>query len=425
MGSLSLSLKLEPYLATLTKFQRKIADVFLRFKGKKWIRLKNEYVAKEVGCSELTVIRATNKFHADGFLAKKQQNRYAPNDFKFTPVAIKGKYAFSHWMNTLSDENKELLMMHGAYRDYKGELRLLNQNDRHSYNCILSEYIYTNPIPIHNARASKLKTQSDYHLDDNTQPAVNNGSEYIEKEKESSRGSSSKQKSPKEKAREERFKKGIVMLSREIKQWILNNRSEDRVKDILNNSKARPQIITPEIERLTAILDLNAREQFRLVAFPDEALKHAIGIIKPIINREKYHKEPIKDCVGFLMGVLSNYCSKNEIAPDWRWYFQLCEITGTEAIKQKEEARPLAIKKPPKRIKNLGWSPLDTFRMPKEDSYETKIEKLNHTISHCNTVLSDPEKHLQPFVREESITYFTNKLEVSQEELILLTTAVN
>jgi hypothetical protein len=43
----------------------------------------NAYIAKIVGCSIITVIRATNKFHRDGRITKYQENRYSFNNYSF------------------------------------------------------------------------------------------------------------------------------------------------------------------------------------------------------------------------------------------------------------------------------------------------------------------------------------------------------
>ena len=72
------------YIETLTPTEQQIIYVFLQYIHEPWVKLTNAYIAREVGCERTTVIRATNKFHRDGFINKHQKEKFSPNYFTFS-----------------------------------------------------------------------------------------------------------------------------------------------------------------------------------------------------------------------------------------------------------------------------------------------------------------------------------------------------
>ena len=74
-------LHIDYYPASCTPTQQKIFNYIRQYQYRPWIKLSNEHVANAVGCSVITVIRATNKFHKDGFILKHQENRYTSNNY--------------------------------------------------------------------------------------------------------------------------------------------------------------------------------------------------------------------------------------------------------------------------------------------------------------------------------------------------------
>ena len=73
--------QIDHYLSLCTPTQRSIGTYISRYKDCPFIKLSNEHIAKVVGCSVITVIRTTNKFHKDGFITKHQDNRYTSNNY--------------------------------------------------------------------------------------------------------------------------------------------------------------------------------------------------------------------------------------------------------------------------------------------------------------------------------------------------------
>ena len=67
--------------AHYTPTEQKIVNEIERYHKAPWIKLSNEYIAYRVGCSVRTVIRATNKFHKNGFITKYQEHRYTSNSY--------------------------------------------------------------------------------------------------------------------------------------------------------------------------------------------------------------------------------------------------------------------------------------------------------------------------------------------------------
>lgn len=304
------------YLSSLTETQREITEFFLNYRYANNIRLTNAYVAKQIGCCTKSVTRTTNKLQQDGFLVKKQDNKYSPNNFKLSDTTKKGPQAYLYWLNSLTEDNKSILMTHGVYLNHKKELTCLYEYVPQNNNIYKNKYIYNKPITISRAREDGID---------------GDGYGFLSK---------------KQKERRENYVKGVAMLKQEQKKWILEHRSDPRVKDLLNNPKIRPLLITPTITTLTKLLTLDDREQLKLIAFEENALKYALMYIQPICEGKKALKSEVKDRMGWLVSIANAFCKKNNISPDWAWYFELCEIVGIEAIKQGEPAKPLVLEKP-------------------------------------------------------------------------------
>jgi DNA-binding MurR/RpiR family transcriptional regulator len=75
--------KAKTYIESLTKLEAAILSYLFSFHGKEFISLKHATVADNVGCSEITVKRATAKFKRDGWVDSQQAvSVYSVNDYR-------------------------------------------------------------------------------------------------------------------------------------------------------------------------------------------------------------------------------------------------------------------------------------------------------------------------------------------------------
>lgn len=375
------------YLASLTSAERKIAEIFLDFKdNKNETHPSNEHIAGKAGSSVRTVIRATNKFHQAGFIYKQQRHIRSLNFYTFNSLVKKGVGAYNYRLHTLSASNQELLMTHGMYQNNKvkksfpSEYVTLN----YSYN-LYNKFIYkTKPI---NARAREES------FDDG----------FISKQQE---------------IRKHKIHKGIGMLKEEQKKWILQHKTDPKVKELLNSEKVKPLLISPLMEEITYLLDLDQREQLKLVAYDDSALQYALDEINRLFEQGKYTR--VKDRMAWLVTVATAFCDKNNTTPDWRFYFQICEILGIPTIKEGEDPKPMRYKKP-KRVNNIGHSMYDLFKAPEEDPVEVQEAKLTKDITNFTEQLNNPDKYFTGFLKEESMKFIQQRLVECKEQLNQLT----
>jgi len=389
----SFNKNIEEYLDSLSYAHRKVAEYFLRFRYAEHVRLTNGCIAEHVGCSVRTVQRATNALQKDGFIVKQQVSRYTPNDFKLSPATQKGKHAYSYWLNSLSEESKELFYTHGIYKNAKGDLSCQYEYVIQNNNYINYIYLSNNPIP-HNARARAwLATESQTVID-------GDGEGFLTKQ---------------ERERKEHVKRGLKMISDLQKEWLLENGNDPRVQDLMNNEKIRSALIIPEIEELTTLLSLNNREQFKLIAFRQDALKYVLTFVRPVVEGTKKTKEPIRDRMGWLMSMLLNYCKQRHIEPDWNFYYKLCEITKIPSLVENEEPRPLVVKFK-QRTKNIGHSCYDLYVKEVVDPVERE-KFLIQEIQNCEKNLAHLHKNFDNFCREYSIKYCEKELEAYTNEL--------
>ena len=365
---------IESYLKRLTPLQRKIVEnVFFKFRKEGHSYLKNETIAREIGCSVKTVTRCTNKLHSDGFITKWQQNKYSPNHYDFKKDIVKGRQAYDYWFNTLSVKNQTLYTTNGIRVDYKNRIIFSHRNV--PQNTILSyckRFISKKPKPIVRAHTYTREDNSDFeNVFLNLKPIDGNGSVF------------------KKLTREERFKKAVELMNDIQKKFILEHKTDPRVKNMLNYPKIRTVLITPLIEKLTQMLALNQREQLKMVAFRDEALQYALNYIEPIIMGKKQLKAPVRDRMGWLMGILNQFCEKNRITPDWSWYFEICSIVGIEALQKGEESKPLVLEKSPQQV----YKRVETV---KQISPQQEIDKLKEDIEGFELQLAAPESFWDP-----------------------------
>lgn len=261
------------------------------------IKLSNKYFADRMGCCTKTITRITNKLHKAGLITKHQENRYAPNHFTLNEKRKNGVHDYSKWVNSLSSKNQDLFISHGIRIDHNNKVIFSLGNVPHykSINLILDSLSSKNVV-------------SYAHTRDN----INKKIKRI-------------------------LKKGIKMNAIQ-KQMILNQRNHPNIKEIVSSPKIMEKIITPIIEKIVTTLTLDEKEQFKLVAFTEETLEHVYAEIEYSIKSKKVPHIPNR--MEWILLFATQYCAVHNIKPDWKWYYELCDILG---ISTKTEKKPFTI----------------------------------------------------------------------------------
>jgi hypothetical protein len=307
-----------------TPIQNKILSFFKLYRHASFTKFTNEYIALSIGCSTKTVTRATNQFLKDGLITKCQKNRYAPNDYTFNNKIDKARGTFSHWINSLSSTNQNLYISHGIRIDHDNKIIFSYENVPHNKkSLILDKYLSRRTLTLR-AGARKVSVKIRDH------------------------------------------KKG-ARVNTEQKKLILDNRHDPRIKDILANPKISAEIITQPIQQLTTLMNLEAKEYYRMIAFSNETIEHVLSIVDPIVTGRKVLREVIKNKMAWIISIATAYCKKNNLIPDWKWYYTVCEIMGMST--QNEQVKPLitkALEKPMVAQKGKKFFPTTLARLEHE-----------------------------------------------------------
>jgi hypothetical protein len=372
----------DSYLSTLTKYQKKAAFHILLFRNKPWIILKNETIALAIGCSTKTVTRATNKFLKDGFITKNQQNKYAPNNYSIKNV----KLSFSHWFQSLSLDNQTLYDSHGIRIDH-------NKKIIYSYRNVPQ----TKSSPVFSSLSSRNVVVS---------------SRIAAGRKEHTQNKNNQ-------------KKGMKVNSVQ-KQLILDNRHDPRVKDMLHNPEIMAHIITPIIQKITTLLALDEKEQFKLTAFTDETLEYVYDQAKTAIESKKVSY--VSSRMEWLIAFAAQHCKGNAIKPDWKWYYNLCEIVG---IDTRTDRKPLIIQKARQqdtyKCKPGEWQVMQRLTVVEErvEKWKTEVKVLQQRLEEFTgpdpfylkgLLIRSIEKAKQELMEAEE---FQKKEEVNEKQSIL------
>jgi len=278
--------KLSSYTSSLRGFGKLIFDYLFRKRNYKNVCLKNKTIATAIGCSVRTVQRWTDDFIKEGYLIKMQEHTFAVNQYYVTPEA---RQAYQYGINLLTAAQQDLIMTHGhyTYRIRKKSLHPETVILYKSYNN--NKYLYNNPIPRIRARVKN---------GDLINIAI----------------------------RKENYHTGVSLMKQTSKDLIRSLKNEPSMKMILERPEIKPLIITPQIQEIARCMKFTDREQLKLIAFPTEVLDH--GYDKACgCNRSK-----LRDPLGWFISVCTNYCKQHNIEPDWRWYYELCEILGMEPM---------------------------------------------------------------------------------------------
>ncbi len=378
------------YRNSLTSAYKSIFDFFLVRMNLPYIKLKNNTVAKAIGCHPRTVQRATAHFKKDGIIFKFQMNTYSVNNFK---VNVSKSSSFALFLNRQSKDVQKAYIQTGQIITKKN-IKIANEsNVAQSYSNI--NYIYqTTHKPITRARVREF-----------THNFASNGVIF----KKVNQDSQSIRKS-----------KVVEMLKDIQRQWLMSHRSDPRAKEILERPEIKTELFTPLICSIKSLLKLDDRETVKLIAIPDSALKYAHDSIKPILNGSKPLKKSVDDRMGWFMGIVKRFCNENKLTMDWKWYYTVSDILGLKPIESDEPSislgvNPIAVK-PAKQYKTHSEDPIKPVL-----SIEDKILHIKSEIERWKLYLSDPVKYFEVEIfRELSIRTAENSLAHLTIELIQL-----
>lgn len=371
------------YIESLKGDGKAIAQFFMRFRAYGSTDLGNKTVANKVGCCTRTVRRWTKKFAQDGFLMKVQKDTYSVNTYH---LGITKSTSIAYWAN----DNKEAAALyndHGITKKNDGSLSYQFNPTVLPY----SSYIYKrNPYP--------LEKEKKYGLF---------------------------------KKREEKKRVVEAMLHEEQRTWIISHKNQAALKDLLNKDPLKSELFTNDIMEVTRLLELTEREQLKLTAFHDKAIKDLLSVVISLLDRSSGKAVDIKDRVGFAMGRLVKFSKSHNFTVDWEWYFALCEILGIQALKDGELPRPLKFsghsfgaKMQPK-VQNCTTPAYVRMKEAKVDSTFTRTKQeemvyLEKEIQNTQSLLESTVKNLPREFAQFTIKGLQNKLNSSQESLRLL-----
>lgn len=226
-----------------------------------------------------------------------------------------------------------------------------HQYDLNTYNIIQSEYFYPKKdLILVEYFFSKQEQEQERYTDSKmrARQTTENGYKFLNKKE----------------------KEEVVMLNLEQKLLILKHRHDPKTRDIVNSPNVMAEIITPIIHKITTLLTLEEKEQFKLVAFPDDALEYAYEQVEPIVMGKRVLKKPVQDKVAWFMGIADKYCEQQGNKADWPWYYSLCQILGIDT-KVYIERKPLRVNKLEPQKKHV-----------RELSSDEQIVKLTKELAH-------------------------------------------
>lgn len=270
-----------------TPTEQQIYKYILRYQNHPWIKLSNATIADAVGCSIITVIRATNKFNSSGLVTKQQENRYSSN---------------SYTLRTIVDhDNKRII---------QSEYDIPNKKD---LSLILVDSLFSKSVNV------LVQTH-----------ARGNTNKHIFEKK--------------------RGKKRSKVMNSVLKNMILDNKEDPKLKDALRTPNMWEEIVTPTIQEISQLFSLNEQEQFKLIAFREDVLQHTLEQVKAVTAKYNGTGYRIDNRLQWILRVATNYSKENDIKIDWPWYYDLCNVLGME--------------------KHVMSSPLQFTGAPKKSSYK-------------------------------------------------------
>jgi hypothetical protein len=357
--------------ADYTPFERDILSIFKKYVNAPWIKLTNAFIAQQVGCSTRTVTRATSNFHKQGVITKHQPDDYRANHYTLSDV-IK-----------TSHRSPQSYISHSVKVDHKNKKVCIDVYPNKSSSLLLDSLL-RKPVPV----LTRVRARQNRKM-------------FFIKIK------------------------GKIVNSVQ-KQLILSHRSDPTLKDIIRKPQVMSEIINPTLEKISQLLALDEKEQFKLVAFDENALEHVLAEVEPLVTGEKSIRTTIRNRMGWLIAIANDYCKKNNLIPDWAWYYGLCEILGIGTETQQKPLKTPKIKRPSTQLSDrLGqWQLIQQLTLiPRVEKWRSEVKSLQdkldnfgpdpfhlkglivRSIENAKQELADAEKALKESDEKQDISY--------------------
>ena len=318
---------------------------FLSMSHLQFLKVRHSVIAKKTGCCVKTIERWVKRFHDDGIMLRRQENKYSPNEYT---VLVSSKAVLGWRIRNESEEKREKILHDVNNKRYKKASSFKSGGVGHT--CSSRRVYICNPYYECYAGASVV-------ADCNENGVYPKKQEYKEKRTDSRvfAGNSCLRKGlniraevfedpAKPRSGERRrslFYKGKAMLSAEMRKFLVENKDDSRIKEVFNSEKIQNALFPWASMSISKLLEMDDREKMKLIAFPDQAIIYAHGIIVSLVSGRAAPREPIRDRMGWLMSMLVKYCEKNKLKVDWDWYFSLCSMAGIEPIRHDEKPKEL------------------------------------------------------------------------------------
>jgi hypothetical protein len=377
------------YRVALSKTEKKILDIIVKIR-KNGTKIRNGYIATLANCSIRTIQRATAKFQRDGIISKEQDNTYAPNRYYNN---IPRHISQTLWLNSQTKEQQTLYTTHGIIKRHDGSIKFYIPEPIKENVIQLNSYI--NYIPFLQTLTPLVKQVKSLNLS-KIEPVAHNYQNY-----QNHKGNNLI------KELSSQFKGN--MLTDTQRKWIFkaDEMKDPRLKDIVCGVSVQSQLITPIVESVAKLLELDLKDQLKVAIYPDKALEFAYKEAQDIISGEIVYTKQIHDRTGWFLGIAKKFCTDNHLSADWPLFYQICKIMDIDAnekhipkplkINHKKGNRSLTpplktyIKTHSNKKQNQTSNPSGSEISPEEHAlYIKSINGLEEQIKHIEKYLKNP-----------------------------------
>lgn len=309
------------YISKLEGCKKDFLKYLLNFKNAKWVKLRN--ITIQQGIKKLTkkeysirqIQRISKHYESLGFYNKSQVTKFSSNNYSFDNRLKEGKLSFSVWKETLNGKAKKMHLEIGVV------MSDVIRNGVNLNNNILINNKYNMLLPPTPKGIKKHVISKKYWLK----------------------------------------KKRATTLKQAYRKFIIANKDKAEIKDLLKDENIKKQIVTPLMDEIATGLGLTNAEKLKLVAYPKEALVYAFEKTLYMIKTKK----PIISKMGFLIALCNEFCTKNKLETDWKWYFVICDILN---IQTSPGGGDLAISPPPEN------STISAGKIMSDNGYSDKLQ---------------------------------------------------
>lgn len=276
-------------------FVNEIVSYFLRFRHAPFIKLSNERIAHELGCSVRTVQRWTNWLHDQGYITKSQDNQFSINNYTLCKTLVYDT-KYEAYINSLPEKNIDSCI----------DTFLLPETV--TPNSSLFKFnVYFKPVAVCSSRMTYAHARDT--VTDEIGKLTDRQQSY-------------------------RLKRGVQlhMVKKEVRDWILKQKGQESLPAILRDEKI--ELVSPVMKQVISALKLKEVEYLKMIAFDEAVLQAAWQMVKK--------KNNLKSPMGYFMHCCLEVARQQGFTPEWHWYEQVCEILGVQRtiVDEEPDERP-------------------------------------------------------------------------------------